>query len=96
MNAKEKETLREILHNVRSGKVYGTINKANPWVGVDNLKHECLWQFYSESGHRWMIGWDNYGRGAIRDNLKDLEWLISAIFEMKPSEFVATYTTEEA
>ena len=65
------------------------------WVG-GVLKHERLWQFYSEKSRRWLIGWSYYGQSATGDNLRDLAWLLRTIFQMKPSAFVATYTTEEA
>ena len=75
---KEKQILKEIMANLKAGHAYGTDYP------------DMRYPYFRENLYiaRGYIQWQHYGSSANRITLADLEWVITVIFGMLPSEFV--------
>lgn len=89
MNTNEKETLRGILYDLKSGLTFGK---------------DCTWDYYENKPIRFPyfssalyntqsgnIGYTHFGSSAVKPTMRDLEWLITVIFKTTPSGFLREY-----
>ena len=90
MDKKNKYALRKIMHNLKQGRNYG-------YFMFWNYYHDCPMRFpmfmwnlgYDKYAH--VIRWRNAGSSANKATLKDLEWIITVIFETTPIQFLHDY-----
>lgn len=71
-------TIQEIFDNLQNGYHYYDDFNDLHWTVL------CL----SVSGY---IHYRHFGSSAIKNNIKELTWLLETIFEMTPDEFTAKY-----
>lgn len=86
---KENEILRDILRDVLTGYRYG---KDRAWDYYDNKPFRYPYfesaLYLTPAGN---IGYSHFGSSAIKPTTKNLEWLITVIFDTTPSEFIREY-----
>lgn len=85
MSKSESMILHTIMDDLKNGYSFGRDmeNVTYPYF------HAQLY-IYQNNGRKW-IGWTHYGSSANSCTLKDLLWIITVIFDCKPSEFMNTY-----
>lgn len=76
------DELKQIKHNLLIGKGYGK--------QYNNVKYPYFHYnlYLSEDNY---IMYNHFGSSAVKNNLKDLYWLITTIFGMTPTEFLNEY-----
>ena len=89
----EKEKLNEIYNNLQKGKVYGEYIQ-NRLTNKRDLFWSTLYIVLGNNGQKY-ICWRNYGSSCNKNTKKDLQWVLTNIFQMKPSEFLCKYVIEE-
>lgn len=97
MNSTEREALRTIRDNLKSGLVYG--KDVFRWPSGDGPR----FPYFSEAisykpkpgRHPGYFCWNNFGSSAERATLAGLQWIIETIFETTPSAFLEEYITND-
>lgn len=89
MSKNEYAVLRNIMHDLKDGYVFG---KDYTWDYYDNKPYR--YPFFGSALYLTPaknIGYTHYGSSATKLTLKNLEWIITVIFEMTPSAFLREY-----
>ena len=88
----DKQALNEIYTNLQKGERYGYFVV---WNYYDNEMYRYPYFNVSlyKTGHGY-FGYQNYGSSATKATKKDLEWILTTIFEETPKEFLITHITE--
>ena len=90
MSNENKVVLRQIMNDLKAGYRYGVDRS---W----DFYHNCPYRFpyfstaicLSEDGE--YIRWTHAGSSANKATLKDLEWIITVIFDTTPIDFLREY-----
>lgn len=87
MNKTERIALQTIYETINDGGMYGydILDISRPYF------HIVLCTMYSK-GKKY-IWWRHAGQSANKNTLKELEWVITTIFKMTPTEFIGKYIT---
>ena len=89
MSTNEKEILRGIMHDLKSGFTFG---KDHTWDYYNSRPMRFPYfssvLYVTPSGN---IGYTHFGSSAIKPTMRDLEWLITVIFNTTPSGFLREY-----
>ena len=77
------KAIKEIYNNLQKDYLYTRVRRDDKgdWDAWD-----VLWM--TDSGY---IAWRNYGQSACRNNLRDLYWTITNIFDTTPEKFIEDY-----
>ena len=78
----QNEYLHEIYRNLNDGKIYGR--------PVTNVRFSYFSENLYLTDHE-NIGYQHFGSSAVRNTLRDLNWVLRNIFDMLPEEFCKSY-----
>ena len=93
MDKKNKAALRFIYRNLKHGIRYGKYN----FYDYYNCRPFPFPYFCVNLARRGnLLSWTHYGSSAEKFTLKDLEWIITVIFNTSPIDFLRDYTAENA
>ena len=89
MKKNESAALKAIYKNINDGKRYG--------YDMTNVTYPVFSSvlFIRESYGKKYIMWRHAGESANKNTLTDLNWIITVIFKMSPSEFLQRYITDD-
>ena len=93
MDKQNNAVLRQIMDDLKSGYTYG---KDYTFDYYHNCPYRfpffktCLSVGYGRD-FKQHIYWEHYGSSANKCTLKDLEWIITAIFQTTPVDFPRQY-----
>lgn len=90
MSKANSEALHEIMNSLKENHFYGRDYKtaASPYFGA------VLYPTTGRNGKE-LIGWCHYGSSANKFNLRELNWIIRAIFKTSPTEFLREYIRDD-
>lgn len=75
--------LKEIFNNVNDGKSYGET--------IKDSRFPAFWEVLTLSPNKEYIRYRHYGSSAVKNDIRELVWVLSTIFQMTPSEFINNY-----
>lgn len=86
-------TLKAIYNSLKNGEKYG---KFVYWDYYNNkpMRYPYFHIALSKHDYKNLFLWENYGSSANKATLKDLNWIITEIFNTTPDKFILEYMTE--
>ena len=78
------KAIHQIYNDLQNDFIYGD------WSRYPNGERYFRDNMYVTDDGKY-IHWENYGASAVRNNLRDLSWLIKTIFDTTPEDFIKDY-----
>ena len=97
LNSEEKQVLKQIMQDLKRGYVFGN---DRTW---DHYSNRPLPYPYFDVALRigsgrsgLLLRWHHFGSSANACTMRDLEWVITEIFQLTPSQFLDSYIRSDA